>query len=281
MNDDVTTTHVLSSDVECHMKKKTDTISSENTDENIDEITDENTDETTDKIETVVSETSFQDVTLPVRRMTKLKTPPASWRAELDENLRKCQWRYAAGLNNDGSEKTSIQHATARASIFDRTKADKIKAAKENGENERTEEEKCLVLAHSKVNAVRLVQSKAACILRQDEIRLIHLKDEKDITEQDRVIISNMENRNKKHKLAKAVRVAAIKEAKRKDVNERTGEEKPMILKSDNAKEASRIQAKKHRKLPGVYEVQKKTRRIYLLTPGVKETIAEYQEERR
>ena len=88
------------------------------------------------------SETFFQDVTLPARRLNNsqhVKPPPASWRPELVENERKCQWEYAAGLNTDGSEKTSGQHGNVRYNVL---RANAIHVISQKDENDITDEDR-------------------------------------------------------------------------------------------------------------------------------------------
>ena len=46
-----------------------------------------------------------------------IKPPPKNWKSELKGDMRSHSWKYAAGQNDDGSEKTVDQHKAERVSI--------------------------------------------------------------------------------------------------------------------------------------------------------------------
>ena len=71
---------------------------------------------------------------------------PTNWNPELDGGSRDMAWRYAAGLNTDGSNKTSIQHKMVRYNV---TKQETLGLIRQKKHSCRTEEENIILKKYS------------------------------------------------------------------------------------------------------------------------------------
>ncbi|KAJ1466083.1 hypothetical protein T484DRAFT_1756938 [Baffinella frigidus] len=78
-------------------------------------------------------------------------TPPSTWKPEIKGNARAHAWKHAAGLNEDGTNKTKIQHKTARAYF---RKHETIRVIYRKTESARTPEER-EIIAKDTSNRIR------------------------------------------------------------------------------------------------------------------------------
>jgi hypothetical protein len=76
----------------------------------------------------------------PMQR--KLSPIPDNWNVEMNEEARNDAWRYCAGLNDNGTEKTTVQHEEARAAVITTETIRLVKLILQKEEIDRTDEEK-------------------------------------------------------------------------------------------------------------------------------------------
>ncbi|KAJ1474253.1 hypothetical protein T484DRAFT_1751698, partial [Baffinella frigidus] len=126
--------------------------------------------------------------------------PPATWKPELEGNVRAHAWKHAAGQNPDGSDKTSNAHYQVRLYIID---CEKLRLVMLIPEDERTAEDlKSIEKRDRHLSAVRGSQ------LKENKKRdLILSKSERERTDEEHMFLKKMEEQRVKSNEAHAVRV--------------------------------------------------------------------------
>ncbi|KAJ1463975.1 hypothetical protein T484DRAFT_1758441, partial [Baffinella frigidus] len=93
--------------------------------------------------------------------------PPAGWRNDLDEDERTEFWKFASGLNIDGTSKTPAAHSLARADIIWK---DKVDAAKKTSPSKRTIPENDILREDEERRAKKAELDKAVYIIWKDKV---------------------------------------------------------------------------------------------------------------
>ncbi|KAJ1467081.1 hypothetical protein T484DRAFT_1756147 [Baffinella frigidus] len=126
--------------------------------------------------------------------------PPATWKPELEGNVRAHAWKYAAGQNPDGSDKTIGAHSQARLYIID---CEKLRLVMLIPEDERTAEDlKSIDKRDRHISAVR--ENTLKVTNKRDEILS---KSERERTHEEHMFVKKMEEQRVKSNEAHAVRV--------------------------------------------------------------------------
>ncbi|KAJ1469360.1 hypothetical protein T484DRAFT_1754508 [Baffinella frigidus] len=215
--------------------------------------------------------------------------PPASWKLELEADLRVHTWEYAAGENADGTAKTAIQHKTARIAIK-RKETLRVIGLKE--ESARSPDEQCKFEKANRGRALRELKPPPSTWKPElaeevrlhewryaagqnpdgsDKLRNAHDQARNRITHVETVRAALLKPddarttedvktlQKKDDMLSSAVTRTAdakkrIDDIRNKSSRERTYEEHVMLKNADKVYEKGRVSARNHRLLPDVKE---------------------------